>query len=65
MIVKLGDLVQIKLHSQTSKIRNKNEIWLVIGWNGFNDYISVQNVSTGERCQINLSVLKHFKSDKK
>ena len=64
MLVKLGDLVQIKTHTQSKMTINK-DIWLVIGWNGFNDYIRLQNVHTGERCQYNLSVLKHFKSDKK
>jgi len=64
MLVKLGDLVQIKTHTQSKMTINK-DIWLVIGWNGFNDYIRLQNVHTGEKCQYNLSVLKHFKSDKK
>ena len=62
MIVKLGDLVQIKIPTERS---DPNDIWLVIGWNGFNDYITVQNVATGERCQYNMALLKHFKTDKK
>ena len=63
MQVKIGDLVQVKTHTK-SKTINK-DLWLVIGWNCFNDYISVQNVHTGERCQYNLAMLKHFKMDKK
>ena len=62
MLVKLGDLVQIKVPTERS---DPQDIWLVIGWNGFNDYINVQNVRTGERCQYNMTYLKHFKSDKK
>ena len=61
---KVGDLVQIKTHTQSKMTINK-DIWLVIGWNGFNDYISVQNVHTGERCQYNIALLQHLKTDKK
>ena len=62
MLVKLGDLVQIKTHTQSKTTINK-DIWLVIGWNNFNDYIRVQNIHTGETCQYNLALLKHFKSE--
>ena len=62
MIVKLGDLVRIKVPTERS---DPNDIWLVIGWNGFNDYIRVQNVRTGHVCQYNLVLVKHLKSDKK
>ena len=62
MLVKLGDLVQIKTHTQSKMTINK-DIWLVIGWNGFNDYIRVQNVHNGYVCQYNLALLKHFKSE--
>ena len=65
MIVKLGDLVQLKCHTKTVPSHSPQEIWLVIGWNGFNDYIRVQNVRTGYVCQYNMALLKHFKSDKK
>ena len=58
MLVKLGDLVP-------TERSDPNDIWLVIGWNNFNDYISVQNVRTGYTCQYNMAFLKHFKSDKK
>ena len=62
MIVKLGDLVQIKIPTERS---DPQDIWLVIGWNGFNDYIRVQNVHNGYVCQYNIAFLKHFKTDKK
>ena len=62
MQVKLGDLVRITIPTERS---NPQDIWVVIGWNGFNDYIRVQSVNTGEVCQYNLALLKHFKSDKK
>ena len=60
MLVKLGDLVQLKKQIGRS---SPQEIWLVIGWNNFNDYIRVQSVNTGETCQYNLALLKHFKSE--
>ena len=60
MLVKLGDLVQIKIPTERS---DPQDIWLVIGWNGFNDYIRVQNVHTGYVCQYNLALLKHYKSE--
>ena len=60
MIVKLGDLVQIK----GVRVNGQQEIWLVIGWNNFNDYIRIQNVHTGYTCQYNMALLEHFKSDK-
>ena len=62
MLVKLGDLVQLK---KQIGFNTPQEIWLVIGWNGFNDYIRVKSVNTGEVCQYNLALLKHFKTDKK
>ena len=61
MLVKLGDLVQIKVPTERS---NPQDIWLVIGWNNFNDYIRVQNIHNGHICQYNLALLKHFKSEK-
>ena len=60
MIVKLGDLVQLEWIEDNNRIQ---DIWLVIGWNGWNDYIKVQNVATGHICQYNLRLLKHFKSE--
>ena len=62
MIVKLGDLLCLKKRIGRS---SPQDIWLVIGWSGFSDYITVQNVSTGERCQYNMTILKHLKTDKK
>ena len=61
MIVKLGDLLCLKKRIGRS---NPQDIWLVVGWNNFNDYITVQNVHTGEKCQYNMALLQHFKSDK-
>ena len=61
MLVKLGDLVQLKKRIGRS---SPQEIWLVIGWNNFNDYITVQNVATGERCQYNMALLEHLKREK-
>ena len=60
MIVKLGDLVCLK--KQIGR-NTSQEIWLVIGWNSFGNYIRVQSVNTGEVCQYNLVLLKHFKSE--
>ena len=60
MLVKLGDLVNLKRRIGRS---SPQDIWLVIGWNNWNDYITVQNVATGEKCQYNLRLLKHFKSE--
>ena len=62
MQVKLGDLVRITIPTERS---TPNDIWVVIGWNGFNDYIRVQNIRTGNICQYNMVLLKHLKSDKK
>ena len=64
MQIKIGDLVQIKDRVKSMR-HNTIDLWLVIGWNNFNDYISIQNVHTGERCQYDMNMLKHFKSDKK
>ena len=61
MLVKLGDLVNLKKRIGRS---SPQDIWLVIGWNNFNDYITVQNVATGERCQYNLALLEHLKREK-
>jgi hypothetical protein len=61
MLVKLGDLVQIKIPTERS---DQNDIWVVIGWNNFNDYIRVKNIRNGYTCQYNMAYLKHFKSDK-
>ena len=61
MLVKLGDLVQIKIPTERS---DQNDIWVVIGWNNFNDYISVRNIRNGYACQYNMAYLKHIKSDK-
>lgn len=57
MLVKLGDLVQIKVPTERS---DPNDIWVVIGWNNFNDYISVKNIRNGYTCQYNLAYLKHL-----
>ena len=62
MQVKIGDLVQIKDRVKSMR-HNTIDLWLVIGWNTFNDYISIQNVHTGETCQYDMTMLKHFKSD--
>jgi len=61
MLVRLGDLVCLKKQIGRS---SPQEIWLVIGWNGFNDYIRVQSVNTGEVCQYNLALLEHLKREK-
>ena len=61
MIVKLGDLVQLK----GIRVNGQQEIWLVVGLNGFNDYITIKNIHTGYTCQHNVALLKHFKTDKK
>ena len=61
MLVKLGDLVQMKIpHTGT----NPEDIWLVIGFSNWSDYIRVQNVRNGYKCQYNISLLQHFKTDK-
>ena len=60
MIVKLGDLVQLEWIEDNNRIQ---DIWLVIGWNNWNDYIRVQNIHNGYVCQYNLRLLKHFKSE--
>ena len=64
MQIKLGDLVQIKLKYQYDNSYEKDEIWLVIGFSNWSDYIRVQNVRNGHKCQYNISLLEHFKSDK-
>lgn len=64
MQVKLGDLVQIKTHTKSKMTINK-DLWLVIGWNNFNDYITVENIRTGKRCQHKLALLRHFKHGQK
>jgi len=64
MIVKLGDLVQVKLNEQDDEPCEKDQIWLVIGFSNWSNYIRVQNVRNGYKCQYNIALLQHFKSDK-
>ena len=60
MQIRIGDLVQIK----DDEPSEKGGIWLVIGFSNLSDYIRVQNVRNGYKCQYNISLLQHFKSDK-
>ena len=64
MQVKIGDLVQVKLKYQYDEPSKKDEIWLVIGFSNWSDYIRVQNVRNGHKCQYNIGLLQHFKTDK-
>jgi hypothetical protein len=57
MRLKVGDLVQDP--------QEPSNIWLVIGYKGFDGFVRVQNISTGYTCQYNSALLQHFKSDKK
>ena len=64
---KVGDLVRLKRRIGRNK---PQEIWLVLGkgasrTGSFCDYIRVQSVHTGEKCQYNIILLQHLKSDKK
>ena len=63
---KVGDLVHLKRRIGRNK---PQEIWLVLGKGtgragSFCDYIRVQSVHTGEKCQYNITLLEVFKSDK-
>jgi len=63
---KVGDLVRLKRRIGRNK---SQEIWLVLGKGthrsgSFSDYIRVQSVHTGEKCQYNIILLEVLKSDK-
>jgi len=62
MQIRIGDLVQIKIPTDRS---DPQDIWLVIGFSNWSDFIRVQNVRNGYKSQYNISFLKHYKTDKK
>ena len=62
MLIKIGDLVHIKAHSDVN-IRENNEIWLVLG-KFYDGFISIQNVRTGDRVQYTDFMLIKIKTDR-
>ena len=62
MLIKIGDLVHIKAHSDVN-IRENNEIWLVLG-KFYGGFISIQNVRTGDRVQYTDYMLIKIETDR-
>jgi len=62
MLIKIGDLVHIKAHSDVN-IRENNEIWLVLG-KFYGGFICIQNIHTGDRVQYTDFMLIKIETDK-